>query len=415
MMSTMAPEQKQVEVFVVGFCDGTGHPYLEIGLANGTSEYMHGDQAAGAFEMLISRENTRVITDSYLGLHRIRESMGIKGWFQRLIDVRSVREELPEDGLSPHLLAATVVGIDPSKAAYHKIMPKHVISTELRRRITELRWSYEGLDEDEVTRALASGDCVQTLSDAEHRGVPFGTGLKYPRFNYFGTSTNRILTQKGTWACMSLKRDGEDRSMIHSRYETGIIASLDFNAIDCRSLVALYPGSLLEIYEGADDFHARTAECAWGDTGQRRRAKAMTTALLYGGSEVTAAAVAGCSVDELRETWLPGFKDVFRSVWERRGPQLGIDCQTKSAAAFRAAVGIVGKNYADVADVLIPVHDELILDVIESESTILHAIARDMERAAELVSGVGHRVKISTGKTYAEATRSAGPEAQKPT
>jgi hypothetical protein len=75
--------------------------------------------------------------------------------------------------------------------------------------------------------------------------------------NPIGTKTGRLRSEGG-FNCLGIPK-GRARDVIVSRHEGGLIYTLDFNAIDYRCVVRSIGGDFAKLYEGADDFHERTA------------------------------------------------------------------------------------------------------------------------------------------------------------
>lgn len=247
------------------------------------------------------------------------------------------------------------------------------------------------------------------------------------RINPNGTKTHRLGNLRGFQA-MAIPH-GVCRQAVISRFEGGKIASIDFNAIDYRSIVkAVNDPRLSEMYRDADDFHMVTAtfldsEIA-GDI--RDGVKKLTYVLIYGGSQETMRAIElpKEKIDSYRERLEVLFEPIskFRerlSIEARSngfvvtpsglkvpvekndhdGKIMGLYAQTFSSSVFNSVLApIIAMTKRGHTKLIFTVHDEFNFDVHPDELDVVVEISEMIEKRT------GFKVSVSLGENYAEAT-----------
>lgn len=114
-----------------------------------------------------------------------------------------------------------------------------------------------------ITATLAGDvDTVTHRTLCSMRDLQVG-GLVSTFLNPIGGKTGR-LRHEGGFNSLGIPH-GPARNAITSRYEGGKIVSLDFNAIDYRCIVKAIGGEVAKLYDGAADFHQRTASFIFKD------------------------------------------------------------------------------------------------------------------------------------------------------
>lgn len=256
-------------------------------------------------------------------------------------------------------------------------------------------------------------------------------GLVHTYLGLRGTKTYRFRVEGGL-NVHGIPR-GPAREAIVSRHLEGSIASIDFNAIDYRSLVAAATVSgagFAARYAGVDDFHAATAEMLFGDAGMRDAAKGLTYVVVYGGGPETVAKLAETSLEEARrliarteELLAPIVR--FRDELHRRavaqgfvqihgssrrvpvapgdhpGKVVGIYAQAHSSLVFERALVSAWHALRFVGSkIVFTVHDEAVVDVVPGEEAAVLVAAKNMEAAA----GPGFKTSVRSGRNYREAT-----------
>ncbi len=242
-----------------------------------------------------------------------------------------------------------------------------------------------------------------------------------------GSKTARFRSEGGFHA-MGVPH-GVCRKSIISRFDGGSILSLDFNAIDYRSLVKVVNDPRLnEIYAGARDFHAVTAaQLNDLDPNIRAIAKQMTYTRVYGGSEESLQRQVQLPMEKLK-TLLVKLDALFTPITDFRvklsekarqdgylhtpaghrievarddhdGKIIGLFAQTYSSAVFNRAIHIALSILKDFKSMLIfTVHDELDIDLHPDERHIIDLLREAIE------NDTGFVVKAKVGRTYSDAT-----------
>lgn len=285
------------------------------------------------------------------------------------------------------LLAPFVRSARESGWSFDEIyVPEWVLLRALESRADAVRAALPGLDLAEVDRWTRAG---LVLEIAGRWGVPRSTGLRtHVRWRLRGTVTGRFGVEPGSrFNPMVLDEDGRRSVRASEDFE---LATVDFNAMDLRSMIAVVPG-LRERYGEAEDLHARTAEILFGssDAALRDRAKGEVFVHAYGGrSELP---FIGRMLPEL---------DALRSMPHGEGART---VQATSAIAFRAGLAeALPLLVDDQVRPLFTVHDELTLEFRRGHQEDVQAVMAALERGASQTIGVPYRVKCRTGRTYQE-------------
>jgi hypothetical protein len=231
-------------------------------------------------------------------------------------------------------------------------------------------------------------------------------------YNPLGGKTGRIKVESG-FNSMGIPHEDPCRRTVISRFEKGSIWSFDFNAIDFRCIVKSVGGEIAEKYAGADDFHARTMQLV--ENSDRERVKKGTYVKIYGGS----ADIDDETDRRLDEIFEPvaKFRDRLWNECQRHGyidlphgkrlpiPDgahpgmiVGLYAQSYSSSVFEEAFEGVHLFLKDMkSKIIIPVHDEIVID--------MHPDDEDKaENIVEVMQASGFKVKSKKGKNYAEAT-----------
>lgn len=280
---------------------------------------------------------------------------------------------------------------------------------------------------------------------AVHETKFFADTLKNQKDGFVKTKISPVgartwrLRVEGGFGCMMVPH-GVCRKAIVSRWEGGVIATLDFNAIDYRCLIkATDDPGLNEFYSDTlengfkrpcKDFHARTASIFGEVTPDlRTQTKKMTYTGIYGGSMQTLQKqtllpleVLHPRVAKLEELFAPiiafrkrlseearnagyltnpGGQRVLVEKNDHDGKIVGLFGQSYSSYIFNKALHhVLEVQWAKAAQskVIFPVHDELVLDLHPDEKDQAPGYVQQMERVTGFV------VKAKVGKSYGEAT-----------
>jgi len=249
-------------------------------------------------------------------------------------------------------------------------------------------------------------------------------GFAHVRISPVGSKTRRLRVEGGM-QCMSIPH-GAARRCVTSRFEGGSIASIDFNAIDFRCLVA---DSGIDTYSGSVDFHARTCELLDFPIDRRDAVKAVTYVKLYGGSYETLLARSGLSRGDLdlvsirfdeklsdvieycREVAARGRRDGHVDVEgysvpvphdAHSGQVVGLYAQTRSSLVFNRALTSLTAYLEQRglrSRVIFPVHDELVVDLASEDAVLIPEMLK-----ASTTHDPEFQVKVRIGKNYDEAT-----------
>lgn len=279
--------------------------------------------------------------------------------------------------LAPFIRSAQEAGLDPSAVPY--LAPEWV--TRASHQVRESRFSLWGLqaserdwrDVHDWTRAGL------VLEIASRIGIPLRNGSRvHVRWKMKGTVTGRFGVEQGSWNPLTIAE--KDRDRIVPSAPDRRIAVLDFRAMDACSIVSLFP-SLEDRYGDATDLHGRTAELIGID---RDVAKKELFVFAYGG----------------RSQYEDRFAKHLPEIMVRRGAELARRVQETSAIAFRAGLSrALPLLFGDETRPMFAVHDELVLDVVQSPLPVLVAL----EQGASDRIGRPYTVGVKIGNDYGEA------------
>lgn len=300
--------------------------------------------------------------------------------------------------------------------------------------ILKIEQSRIKLDEKYIDSMLKRNDLVQ------HEAAFFRSakgllkdGFVRTKISPVGSKTARFRSEGGFHA-QGIPH-GVCRKSVVSRFDGGTIATLDFNAIDYRSLVSIVDDKRLNaMYGKSRDFHTVTARLFTDDVTPELRdlTKKITYSDIYGSSHESLQ----------KQTLLPMVKlvemlDILSPVFEpitafrkklaeqaRRdgfvitpgglrvevgkddhdGKIVGLFAQTHSSYMFNKAIHValpMLETYNGVgakSRLIFTVHDELVFDMHPDE----HGLIEMIQVAIEYITGFV--VKIKEGRTYSDAT-----------
>lgn len=276
-----------------------------------------------------------------------------------------------------------------------------------------------------ITRALgetqeqATSRALRSLQEQQKNS------LVTTLLNPMGGKTGR-LRHEGGFNTLGIPK-GDARQAITSRWYEGKIYTFDFNAIDYRCIVKHIGGEVAKLYEGATDFHERTASFIFKNVtpGTRQAIKYLSYIYIYGGSEDTLAAKTGWSSEEVRKVldlldkkigpvkefrealWMqvqghqfmdiPGGRRVYCQDADSSGKLIGLFAQSYSSYIFEEAFTRVHKKLqGKLSCIIFSVHDELVIDCHPDEFAL-------MEELIPLMESDGYAVKMKAGNTYGDA------------
>jgi hypothetical protein len=239
-----------------------------------------------------------------------------------------------------------------------------------------------------------------------------------------GGSTGRVR-HEGGFNSLAIPR-GPAREAIISRYENGQIYTLDFNAIDYRCIVRAIGGEIARLYEGAQDFHERTASFIFVQiTPELRGAvKYLSYIYIYGGSDETLQARTGWTMEQVRSAtalldrkirpiqefrarlWMeatqagyvdiPGGRRVPVGPDDSPGKVIGLYAQSYSSWVFeRAVVRAQALLRTMKSRLIFVVHDEMVIDVHPDDVSRMDEIRMAAEQD-------GYVVKVKKGTNYGQ-------------
>jgi len=267
------------------------------------------------------------------------------------------------------------------------ILPEWVIhrarelrAAQITREMQDLSIDNERLKElDRWTRAGL------VLEIASRWGIPRIAGYRiHPKWKLRGTVTGRFGIEEGSkFNPMTIAE--RDRHTVVTELGFGM-ATMDFNAMDLRSMISLIP-DMREWYDGANDLHQRTADIMDID---RDEAKQEIFVHAYGGYSKHRQRFLA------RMPYLSQLHEGDHGDGARR-------VQTQSARAFRGALSealplLVGENLRP----LFTVHDELTVEYREGTEAEVYLVMCALERGASQTIGVDYRVKGKVGRNYRE-------------
>lgn len=246
--------------------------------------------------------------------------------------------------------------------------------------------------------------------------------------NPIGGRTGRIR-HEGGFNSLGIPH-GPARSAITSRHLDGKIVTFDFNAIDYRCIVKAVGGEVAALYDGARDFHERTASFAFKTVtpATREAIKYLSYIYIYGGSEDTLVSKTGWQLSEVQavlrlldkkilpvkqfreQLWMqvqeqgfvdiPGGRRVYCQDADSAGKVIGLYAQSYSSWIFEQAFTRVHRFLTDnnkKSCIIFSVHDELVIDCHPDDIDA-------MDELIPLMESDGYVVKRKMGTTYGEVT-----------
>ena len=270
-------------------------------------------------------------------------------------------------------------------------------------------------------------------------------GRVHTTFNQTQTATGRISSSEPNLQNIPI-RTPEGR-VIRSLFEAGegydCLMSADYSQIELRILAHLSGDKrLIEAFQHDDDIHRRTAEEVFGDGNLRTRAKAINYGIVYGISDYGLAKQldinrkeAADYIDQYFSNY-SGVKEYMNllisegrrlgyveTMYGRRRQLPGLESKNQNArhlAERQAMNSPIQGSAADIiklamlavdrelkqgnykSRILLQVHDELVLEMVESEiEAVTELVKRGMEGVAQMK--VPLKVDSKCGKTWAEA------------
>jgi hypothetical protein len=264
----------------------------------------------------------------------------------------------------------------------------------------------------------ATGSALRSL-----RGLCKG-GFVTSLINPIGSKTGRVR-HEGGFNTLGIPH-GPARKAITSRYDDGLIYTFDFNAIDYRCIVNSIGGDMAKLYDGAEDFHERTASFIFQQVtpGLRKNVKFLSYIYIYGGQEDTLVQKTGWSRENVKSAlalldkkiapikefraklWMQAQEDnfvvtpsgckVLVSPDDNEGKVVGLYAQTYSTWVFEQAFTKVQKMLRSMkSKVIFEVHDELVIDVHPDEFGSMEDVRKTMQLN-------GHVVKMKKGPNYGQ-------------
>ena len=270
-------------------------------------------------------------------------------------------------------------------------------------------------------------------------------GRVHTTFNQTQTATGRISSSDPNLQNIPI-RTSEGR-IIRSLFEAGdnydYIMSADYSQIELRILAHLSGDErLIDAFVHDEDIHERTAAEVFGDGSLRTRAKAINYGIVYGISDYGLAKQLNIGRKEAAdyiEQYLDkynGIRNYMRhlitegrrlgyveTMYGRRRQLPGLESKNQNARHLAERQAMNSPIQGSAADIiklamlavdhelkqggyksrmLLQVHDEIVLEVVESEIEIMEdLLRRDMEGVAEMK--VPLKVDVKYGKNWAEA------------
>lgn len=264
-------------------------------------------------------------------------------------------------------------------------------------------------------------------------------------FNQTQTATGRLSSSDPNLQNIPIRTP--EGKVIRSLFEAGegydCLMSADYSQIELRVLAHLSGDErLIEAFSNDDDIHRRTAEEVFGDGELRNRAKAINYGIVYGISDYglakqldTGRKEAGEYIEQYLERY-SGVKDYMNRLIEegrrlgyvetmygRRRQLPGLESKNQNARHLAERQAMNSPIQGSAADIIklamlaverelqkggyksrmvLQVHDELVLEVVNSEiEAVTELVRREMEGAAQM--RVPLKVDIKLGKNWAEA------------
>ena len=290
------------------------------------------------------------------------------------------------------------------------------------RALREVELNGIAVDEEFISAELLNGAEQATKGALRSMEGLCKGGYVTSLFNPMGGKTGRVR-HEGGFNALAIPH-GASRNAIVSRFEEGLIVGLDFNAIDYRCIVNTIGGDLAKLYEGATDFHERTASFIFKQVtpATRQSIKFLSYIYIYGGSDETLQKKTGWSLEQVKKVldlldkkigpikefraklWMkaqqtglviaPGGRRVHTLEGDNEGKVIGLYAQTYSSWVFEQAVIRIQKLLRSMKSKLIfTVHDELVIDVHPEEFGMIE----EFRRVAQID---GHVIKVKKGSSY---------------
>ena len=270
-------------------------------------------------------------------------------------------------------------------------------------------------------------------------------GRVHTTFNQTQTATGRLSSSDPNLQNIPV-RTPEGR-VIRSLFEAGdgydYLMSADYSQIELRILAHLSGDErLIEAFINDEDIHRSTAEEVFGDGELRSRAKAINYGIVYGISDYGLAKQLDIGRKEAGEyiaqyferysgvkNYMDNLIDEGRrlgyveTMYGRRRQLPGLESKNQSARHLAERQAMNSPIQGSAADIIklamlsverklqegdyssrmvLQVHDELVLEVVESEiEAVTELVRKEMEGAAQMK--VPLKVDINLGKNWAEA------------
>ena len=270
-------------------------------------------------------------------------------------------------------------------------------------------------------------------------------GRIHTTFNQTQTATGRLSSSDPNLQNIPVRTP--EGKVIRSLFEAGegydCLLSADYSQIELRVLAHLSGDErLIAAFVNDEDIHRSTAEEVFGNGELRNRAKAINYGIVYGISDYGLAKQldigrkeAGEYIEQYLERY-SGVRDYMtrlieegrrlgyvETMYGRRRQLPGLESKNQNARHLAERQAMNSPIQGSAADIIklamlaverelqkggyksrmiLQVHDELVLEVVNSEiETITELVRREMEGAAQMK--VPLKVDIKLGKTWAEA------------
>ena len=270
-------------------------------------------------------------------------------------------------------------------------------------------------------------------------------GRIHTTFNQTQTATGRLSSSDPNLQNIPVRTP--EGKVIRSLFEAGegydCLMSADYSQIELRVLAHLSADErLIEAFINDEDIHRSTAEEVFGDGDLRNRAKAINYGIVYGISDYGLAKqldIGRKEAGEYIEQYLERYSGVknymtrlieegrrlgyVETMYGRRRQLPGLESKNQNARHLAERQAMNSPIQGSAADIiklamlaverelqaggyksrmLLQVHDELVLEVVNSEiEAVTELVRREMEGAANMK--VPLKVDIKLGKTWAEA------------
>jgi DNA polymerase I-like protein with 3'-5' exonuclease and polymerase domains len=379
--------------------------------------------------------------------------------------MRLANEELSEEEVTEyetnrrrfdsHVRACVTARIDLTEHSLHDIIPSKMMVSYYRLR-NEMTWELRKKASMESVLRFTSvtKKRARALYEMESLGIgvdasidvesvsdrSFMEGLKTRKHHGYittkfllgGSRTGRIKVARGAFNCMAIPKTKVRRSIVSRYRDQGHIGVVDMNAADFRCIVAATKDDdLIGLYDGHDDFHARTVELVFGNSDmmdvRRPVVKQVTHLTNYGASieRLHRATKLSTSmlenllekmrfltepVEEYRtrlyeesvrlgSVLTPVGTEVELTGEEHAGKVLALFAQSCCNDVFMdGVVSVVEMTRGTGTMPIFTVHDELVLDV--SELGDLVDVKRVFEDGTSDVFGIPFVARVTVGKNY---------------